>query len=190
MSHDHSLVPLWQIPGIIKETEHTIIRQAQMDMHASEIQCLQAGKNLPKSSPIRALSPILDENDMLRVGGRLGKCLKMDVSETNHIILPKGHHVTTLIIRYYHANVKHQGRHFTEGAVRSGGFWVIGGKRMIASIVRKCIPCRRLRGKLEWQKMSDLPLDRLKVCPPFSYVGVDAFGPWEIVARRTRGGLA
>ena len=38
--------------------------------------------------------------------------------------------------------------------------------------------------------MSDLPDDRLACAPPFSFVGVDVFGPWNIVTRRTRGGMA
>ncbi|KAK7893312.1 hypothetical protein WMY93_022464 [Mugilogobius chulae] len=47
---------------------------------------------------------------------------------------------------------------------------------------------RKLRGLFEQQFMSDLPEERLKVDPPFSYVGLDVFGPWEIVTRRMRGG--
>lgn len=35
--------------------------------------------------------------------------------------------------------------------------------------------------------MSDLPTERLTPIPPFSYVGVDVFGPWPIVTRKTRG---
>lgn len=38
--------------------------------------------------------------------------------------------------------------------------------------------------------MADLPEDRLKPAPPFSFVGVDTFGPWPVEHRRTRGGLA
>lgn len=38
--------------------------------------------------------------------------------------------------------------------------------------------------------MSDLPEDRVTPGPPFSSVGVDVFGPWNVVARRTRGGMA
>lgn len=38
--------------------------------------------------------------------------------------------------------------------------------------------------------MADLPEDRLKEAPPFSYVGLDVFGPWSVVTRRTRGGSA
>jgi hypothetical protein len=45
-------------------------------------------------------------------------------------------------------------------------------------------------GKLEQQKMSDLPADRLTPTPPFTYVGVDTFGPWSIATIRTRGGVA
>lgn len=40
------------------------------------------------------------------------------------------------------------------------------------------------------QKMSDLPRDRLEPGPAFTSVGVDTFGPWQVVTRRTRGGQA
>lgn len=35
--------------------------------------------------------------------------------------------------------------------------------------------------------MADLPIDRTQPGPPFTDVGLDAFGPWNIVTRRTRG---
>ena len=38
--------------------------------------------------------------------------------------------------------------------------------------------------------MADLPLDRLIPGPPFSSVGLDVFGPWPVVTRKTRGGSA
>ena len=38
--------------------------------------------------------------------------------------------------------------------------------------------------------MADLPPQRTTPAPPFTYVGVDVFGPWHVVARRTRGGVA
>lgn len=38
--------------------------------------------------------------------------------------------------------------------------------------------------------MDDLPPERLHMCPPFTYVGVDVFRPWPIISRRTRGGQA
>ncbi|KAK7891906.1 hypothetical protein WMY93_023869 [Mugilogobius chulae] len=47
-----------------------------------------------------------------------------------------------------------------------------------------------LRRKAEVQLMANLPPERLQVSPPFTYVGVDVFGPWPVVSRRTRGGQA
>lgn len=50
--------------------------------------------------------------------------------------------------------------------------------------------CRKLREPLEYQKLSDFIKDRLEPGPPFTNVGLDVFGPWNIVTRRTRGGSA
>ena len=36
--------------------------------------------------------------------------------------------------------------------------------------------------------MADLPEDRLDPAPPFTHIGIDVFGPWSVVARKTRGG--
>lgn len=43
---------------------------------------------------------------------------------------------------------------------------------------------------MQSQIMPDLPSDRLTQTPPFCYIGVDVFGPWSIVSRKTRGGQA
>lgn len=110
--------------------------------------------------------------------------------ETNPVIVPSRSHVTGLLVRHYHENVQHQGRHFTEGAIRAGGWWIVGAKRRISSEIQRCIKCRSLRGSMEVQQMAELPHERLQSDPPFSYVGLDVFGPWEVTARRTRGGQA
>lgn len=74
--------------------------------------------------------------------------------------------------------------------MRSSGLWIVGGKRSISNVIHKCVLCRKLRGQMEQQKMADLPPERLQIDPPFSYVGLDVFGPWEVSACRTRGGQA
>lgn len=158
-------------------------------MYAKEISCLQDKKLIPKNSSILDLSPTLDKNGLLRIGGRLGSS-SLHPSEKNPVIIPGKHHIATLLVQHYHNLVKHQGRHLTEGSIRSAGYWITGGKRLINSIIHKCVLCKRLRGKMEHQKMAELPVDRTTPCPPFTYVGVDTFGPWPVVTRRTRGGQA
>ena len=176
-------------PSEHREAEIFIIKQIQLEKYEIEINHINANKPLEKGSPIVGLDPYVDEDGLLRVGGRLNNA-DLPKGLQNPVIIPPRCHIATLLIRHYHERVRHQGRHFTEGAIRNAGFWIVSAKRSIASAIHQCVTCRKLRGKLEEQKMSDLPADRLTVAPPFTYVGVDTFGPWQVVARRTRGGQA
>ncbi|KAI4897606.1 hypothetical protein NFI96_009504 [Prochilodus magdalenae] len=171
----------------LEEARNIIIRAVQQDAFAETLECIRGGIAIPKQSPLLSLCPYLDSAGILRLGGRLSKA-NLDGKEVSPVILPGQSHVTTLLIRYYHEQVQHQGRHLTEGAVRAAGLWIISGKWRISSILHHCVTCRRLRRKMETQKMADLPADRLSADPPFSFVGVDVFGPWMVMARRTRGG--
>ena len=161
----------------------------QLEAYGEDLKLLQNSERLPATSPLKKLSPIIDAEGLLRVGGRLEHA-DLKFEERHPLILPSSHHATTLIVRYYHARVQHQGRHFTLGAIRSHGLWILGGKRLINSVINSCIKCKKLRGRQQIQKMADLPVDRLTPAPPFSFVGLDVFGPWLVSARRTRGGVA
>ncbi|XP_062413389.1 uncharacterized protein LOC119222763 [Pungitius pungitius] len=175
-------------PDELLQARHIIIRAAQEDVFAKELTALELGNAVSKNSSLHKLRPVL-EGGLMRVGGRL-KHADLSAQEINPIIVPKTSHVSLLLVRQYHEEVKHQGRHLTEGALRAAGFWVIGGKRLVASVLHNCVVCRKLRRRTEGQLMADLPSERLHTCPPFTYVGVDVFGPWQIVTRRTRGGQA
>ena len=63
--------------------------------------------------------------------------------------------------------------------LRSHGYWIVGGGSEVATYISKCITCRKVRGALQEQKMADLPKERLEPAPPFTYCGVDLFGPWH-----------
>lgn len=93
--------------------------------------------------------------------------------------------VTALIIRYYHNKVNHMGRGITHNEIRQRGYWIIGGSSAVAHVIGKCVECRRKRGHLLNQKMEDLPKDRLEEVPPFTYCGVDFFGPFTIKEKRS-----
>lgn len=180
-------------PDLIESTEKLIIKEAQFETYGAEIRAIRNGSGPPKNSPLLPLNPILDDDGLLRVSGRIHR--KQVKQGSNHrsahpIILPKNHHVAVLIIRHYHSKIHHQGRHMTEGVIRSAGYWIVNGKRMISSEIHHCVTCRKLRGKFGWVQMADLPEDRLQEAPPFTFVGLDVFGPWSVVTRRTRGGSA
>lgn len=180
-------------PALYESVEKLIIKEAQSEMYHDEIQAIRNGHEPPKNSPLLPLNPIVDGDGLLRVGGRIHRRqthLSQDRHSAHPIIIPKGHHIAVLLIRHYHSVIHHQGRQMTEGAIRSAGYWVINCKHMVSSEIHQCVTCKRLRGKFGWVQMADLLEDRLKEAPPFSYVGLDVFGPWSVVTRRTRGGSA
>ena len=149
----------------------------------------QSVKKSLKGSRLYHLDPFLDGYRILRVGGRLRRA-EMEYGEKHPIVLPKNHHVSQLVAEHYHAQVHHQGRQITGGAIRQVGFWLIGGHDTVTKVISACVPCKKLRGPPLEQRMADLPPDRTEVCPPFTNVGFDVFGPWMVQTRKTRGGAA
>ncbi|KAK3755825.1 hypothetical protein QZH41_003462 [Actinostola sp. cb2023] len=180
----------------LEAAEHAIIRSVQNDAFKEELATLQKIKqqyadhnnrdfalqrnaSMKSQSSLYKLDPFVDANDVLRVGGRLRRAnLSDDIKFP--IILPRGTHVTTLIIRHFHAWVSHQGKGMTLNEIRSNGFWVIGGSSAVANVISSCVKCQKLRGAVQEQRMSDLPEDRLQATPPFTYCGVDYFGPFLV----------
>ncbi|XP_062594607.1 uncharacterized protein LOC134256029 [Saccostrea cucullata] len=172
-----------------RDSELVIIKETQKTFFLDDIYCLQHKKPLQRDSSVLKLCPYLSEDGIMKVGGRLNLSVLSEELK-NPIIIPKKSHVAKLIVQHFHEKSAHQGRHITEGAIRNKGYWIIGVKKLISSVIHKCVTCRRLRGKFESQRMADLPPDRITPGPPFSAVGVDTFGPWTIVTRKTRGGQA
>ena len=64
--------------------------------------------------------------------------------------------------------------------IRSNGIWVLSLSSAVSSLIHKCVKCRRQRRPLEDQKMANLPMDRVEPSPPFTYCGMDCFGPFMI----------
>ena len=134
-------------------------------------------------NPVRKLDPYIDEDGVLRVGGRLKNADYAD--QVKHpIILPKGSHVTKLIIKHYHEYTKHQGKGMTLNEIRSRGYWIIGGSSAVNTVIASCVTCRKLRGPVIEQRMTDLPEDRLESAQPFTYCAADYFGPFLVKERR------
>ena len=118
-----------------------VLRAVQLDAFRRELTCLTETGCVPKESSIISLGPFVDSDGVMRVGGRLRKAAHLVSNEKNPIILPSKNHVSKLIATHCHEVVKHQGRHFTEGQIRSEGYWIIGGKRLVSSIIFNCVPC-------------------------------------------------
>ena len=141
-------------------------------------------KALTKKSCLVSLDHFLDKNGLIRVGGRLGRSL-LDYSVKHPVILPKQSPIVKALIRRFHHKVNHAGRGITLNAIRDSGIWITNMNSLCKDVIRKCVVCKRLRGSFGRQVMSDLPVDRTMAASPFTYVGVDLFGPFLIKERRS-----
>lgn len=137
--------------AIKQDSELFVVKETQKTFFLEYLLCLQDQKPLPRDSSIRNLCPFLDQDGIMRIGSRLNlRVLTME--QKNQIILPRKSHVAKLIVLHFHEKTgAHQGRHITEGVIRNNGYWVIGARKLISSVIHKCVGCKRLRGNLMFQ---------------------------------------
>lgn len=162
-----------------KEAELYVIKMVQGMSFSQEIRSLQ-NHNVPtRDDKLWKLCPFLDEQGILRIGGRL-KHATLHPNVRHPVVLPKESHVSALIVKHYHERVFHQGRGMTLNELRANGFWILVCSKVVSSHIFKCIKCRKLRRCTEQQKMADLPGDRKEIAPPFTYCGMDCFRPFYV----------
>ena len=177
----------------LKTAEREIIKQVQRECFQDEFAALvgidsvnpavtngehKGKRRIKKSSKIIKLDPRVMDG-LLRVGGRLANgSFQPDVKHP--MILPKSHHVVTLIIRHYHHFSGHSGVEHVLSMLREK-FWVVSARAAVRKSLGVCVDCKRRQARVGEQKMADLPQDRITPDkPPFTYVGVDCFGPFLI----------
>ena len=125
----------------------------------------------------------MGEDGLLRVGGRL-KHAPVAVSEKHPCLLPYHDPVAHLIVQEIH-NIAHSGSEWVLSLVRRK-FWITKARVLIKKVLRDCLVCKKLYGSPCQQIMSDLPSERcVPNKPPFTFVGLDCFGPFFVKRGRS-----
>ncbi|XP_039311341.1 uncharacterized protein LOC105201279 [Solenopsis invicta] len=148
-----------------------------------EIRALSRGRIERSRSPLRLLSPFLDDRGLLRVGGRLKHAL-LSVDQRHPIILPQGSHLTYLVVADEHGRVLHGGTQLTLASLR-WRYWVLRGWQLVKHYIHRCLPCLRWRAANPQPRMGSLPRARVVPSRPFTHTGLDYSGP--ILLRTTKG---
>lgn len=155
LSHMREALKLW-------------IQQAQYDEYGAEMIILETGGFVKKSSPLYNLSPIM-VTGILRLKGR--------EPHYRPIIMPPKHEFTKLLVQHYHIAFGHQGTNTILSSLRVK-YWIPNSRPLIKLISKVCKVCKVQRATPPCPEMGYLPPERL--IPgvfPFTYCGVDYFGP-------------
>jgi len=142
------------------------------------------GKGSTIKSKIVNLSPFLDDQGLIRVGGRLQRS-DVTFSRKHPILLPSRHRLTDCIIRETHEKHHHAGIQTTLYILRQK-FWLTDGRNQVRKVVHSCIRCFRFNANSVEYKMGNLPPARLRETIPFSNTGIDFCGPFYIKEKKHR----
>ena len=153
-----------------------------------ELSHLRRGTSLTKSSPLVRLSPFIDEDGLLRVGGRLQNA-SLSYGEKHPVILPRHDRFVRLLVEDAHKVTLHGGPQVMSSFLHRS-CWIIGGSRLVQSVYRRCVVCARFTGRSVRQQMAPLPACRLTALRPFAYTGIDFAGPFPIRMSKGRGAKA
>ena len=161
----------------LRKAETAIIKYVQRQEFGASLRPKDTGTTMEKLNAM-----VVD--GMLRVGGRISNA-PVEYDTKNPIILPSHHHVTKLLILHHHLIVGHSGAGTTWASLREK-YWELRGGATVRQAIGKCFACKRRNAPRGQQIMSELPEVRVTPDkPPFTYVGVDYFGPLSVRERRS-----
>lgn len=136
-------------------------------------------------SQLKNLTPFVDEDDLLRVGGRLDKADFLSYDEKHPVLIPAYHPIAKLMMR----DCRSQGHCGIAATVARSRrkFWICKGHVLAKYVVRNCVLCRKHAHKAHSTFMASLPCERLHpYSPPFYHTAVDYFGPFVVKISRSK----
>ena len=108
--------------------------------------------------------------------GRI-KNADLDENAKQPLLLPKADRFTELLIDTLHRKMYHSDVAQTLSQIRSK-YWIPSGRSVVQRVLRHCTICKRWEGgPYRMPTMPPLPRQRVRESTPFSYCGIDYFGP-------------
>ncbi|XP_072377915.1 uncharacterized protein [Diabrotica undecimpunctata] len=169
----------------VEEASLRLIKLVQLDSFAEEISILNSNKPLPMKHKLSNLTPFLDENHVLRVGGRL-RLSGLDFNSKHPILISSNHPFNKLLFEHKHKVLLHAGPQLLLSSIRQY-YWPIRGRDLARKTVRNCLTCFKFKPTFASCPMASLPEARTTPSLPFQHCGIDFAGPFLLNNKSGRG---
>ena len=168
----------------LNQAEQFLAKRAQDRSFSKEKDALLHDRALAPSSRLLALAPYIDQEHILRVGGRLSNS-DLTMSQKHPIILDAKDPLVVLLCSYLHVCLGHCGP--TLLLVSAGRkFHIVNARKLTRSICSQCKVCRKAAPRTKPQQLGELPADRVSITPAFGSTGLDFAGPFTLKRGHTR----
>ncbi|KAJ0169568.1 hypothetical protein K1T71_014753 [Dendrolimus kikuchii] len=169
----------------IREALDICIRQSQQQWFHAESLALKNNTPLNKRSQLYKLNIFMDNNKLLRVGGRL-RHSQLPEDAKHPVVIPHDSKLAKLVVADAHERTFHGGQQLVLNFIRSR-YWISRLKNMVRAYIHSCVTCIRYAAKTKYQLMGELPASRVTPSKPFLNSGVDFAGPIQMRYAKGRG---
>ena len=145
----------------LSRAERYWISISQSICYPVELSALHSNHVFPSNSVLKSLNPFLDtqRNGLIRVGGRISNS-KLSYNRMHPIVLHGKYPITKLLIHSEHLCLLHAGPSLLCSSI-SLRFHIISLRKVVRSITRDCVVCKRHKGKPSFQLQGQLPQERI-----------------------------
>ncbi|XP_045784625.1 uncharacterized protein LOC123880521, partial [Maniola jurtina] len=169
----------------LKRAEELLMRSSQEDSFTDELEDLKNNKPINKESRLYQLS-VEYVNNAIRLRSRIRAAADVAEHFKSPMVLDGYHPIVKLWVKAIHQQHHHAGVEATVNECRQQ-YWVLRLRPATRMIVRSCLFCRMKTQKPAYPRTGDLPACRLAHHKrPFTFTGVDYFGPLSVTIGRAR----
>lgn len=161
-----------------------VIAHSSQSFHFSALLSELSHGRVVSSRLLARLRPFIDDQNIVRVGGRLSKA-NLPEDQKYPVLLSKVSHFSVLLARHWHDITGHSGPQIVSSLI-CRKYWILSVRSLIRTVISRCTTCVRIRAENPQPIMADLPSSRVTECHPFLRVGVDYAGPFSVKENRLR----